>query len=66
MIFTKQWWRAALVRALKTVAQAAIGMIPAAVTITQVDWLTVAGTAALAGLISLLTSLAGLPEVDEE
>lgn len=65
MIFTKKWWKAALVRALKTVAQAAIGMIPAAVNITQVDWLTVLGTAALAGLVSLLTSLAGLPEVEE-
>ena len=46
MIFTKKWWRAALIRALKTVAQTAVGMIPAAVTITQVDWLTVAGAAA--------------------
>lgn len=63
MLFTKEWWIAALIRALKTFAQAAIGMIPAAVTITQVDWLTVAGTAALAALVSLLTSLAGLPEV---
>jgi hypothetical protein len=65
MIFTKKWWRAALIRALKTVAQTAVGMIPAAVTITQVDWLTVAGAAALAGAVSLLTSLAGLPEVEE-
>lgn len=65
MIFTKKWWRAALVRALKTVAQTAVALIPAAATITQVDWLTVAGTAALAGLVSLLTSLAGLPEVEE-
>ena len=64
MIFTKKWWRAALIRALKTVAQTAVGMIPAAVTITQVDWLTVTGCALLAGLVSLLTSLAGLPEVD--
>ena len=65
MIFTKQWWRAALVRALKTVAQAAVGLIPAAATIAQVDWRTVAGCALLAGLVSLLTSLAGLPEVEE-
>lgn len=63
MIFTKEWWIAALIRALKTFAQTAVGMIPAAVTITQVDWLTVAGAAALAALVSLLTSLAGLPEV---
>lgn len=65
MIFTKSWWKAAGVRALKTVAQAAVGLIPAAATITEVDWFTVAGSALLAGLISLLTSLAGLPEVEE-
>ncbi len=64
MIFTKQWLRAALIRALKTVAQSAVGLIPAAATIAEVDWLTVTGCALLAGLVSLLTSLAGLPEVD--
>ena len=64
MIFTKPWWRAALIRAVKTVAQAAVGLIPAAATIVQVDWKTVAGCALLAGLVSLLTSLAGLPEVE--
>lgn len=63
MIFTKQWWRAALIRAVKTVAQAAVGLIPAAVSISEVDWRTVAGCALLAGLLSLLSSLAGLPEV---
>ena len=41
-----------------------MGLIPAAATITQVDWLTVAGSALLAGAVSLLTSLAGLPEVE--
>lgn len=61
---TKKWLKAAAVRAVKTVAQTAVAMIPAAVTITAVDWMTVAGTAALAGVVSLLTSLAGLPEVD--
>lgn len=60
-----RWARAAGVRAVKTVAQTAVAMIPAAVTIMEVDWLTVAGTAALAGLMSLLTSVAGLPEVAE-
>lgn len=60
----KIWWKAAGIRAIKTVAQTAVAMIPAAVTITAVDWLTVAGTAALSGLVSLLTSVAGLPEVD--
>jgi hypothetical protein len=65
MIFTKRWWRAALLRALRTVAQCAAGMLPAAVTIDAVDWSTVIGTAVLAGLASLLTSLAGLPEAEE-
>ena len=60
-----KWVKAALVRAVKTVAQTAIAMIPVAVSINAVDWLNVAGTAALAGVLSLLTSIAGLPEVDE-
>lgn len=66
MVFTRNWWKAAAVRAIKTMCQTAIAIIPAAVTITAVDWLTVAGTAALAGVMSILTSLAGLPEVREE
>ena len=62
---TEQFWKAAGIRALRTMAQAAVAMIPAAVTIMQVDWVTVAGTATLAGVVSLLTSIAtGLPEVD--
>lgn len=65
MIFSKQWRRAALIRALRTVAQSAAALLPAFVTITQVDWLVVLGTAALAGVVSLLTSLGGLPEVDK-
>ena len=60
---TTKWWKAAAVRAVKTVAQTAVAMIPVAVSITEVNWLTVAGTAALAGIASLLTSVAGLPEV---
>lgn len=61
----KRWWIAAGIRAIKTTAQSAVAMIPVAVSITDVDWLTVAGTACLAGIVSILTSLAGLPEVDE-
>lgn len=64
MLFTKKWWKAALVRALKTFAQTAVGLIPAAVTLQQVDWLVVLETSACAFLASLLTSLAGLPEVE--
>lgn len=62
----KEFWKAALIRAARTVAQAALAMIPAAATIQQVNWLTVLSTAALAGVVSILTSIAtGLPEVDE-
>lgn len=57
------WARAAGIRAIKTVAQTAVALIPAAVTISAVDWKTVIGTALLAGVVSVLTSVAGLPEV---
>lgn len=58
--------KAAGIRALRTVAQTAVAMIPVGVSITDVGWYAVAGTAVLAGIVSLLTSLAtGLPEVDE-
>ncbi len=63
-MITKKWLKAAGVRAVKTVAQTAVALIPAAVTITQVDWKVVAGTAALSGITSLLTSLAGIPEAE--
>ncbi len=62
---TAQWLKAAGIRALKTFAQSAAAMLPAAATITAVNWTVVTGTAALAALASLLTSLAGLPEVNE-
>ncbi len=60
----KKWWKAAGIRAVKTVAEAAVALIPAAATITAVDWKTVIGTAALAGVTSLLMSLKGLPELE--
>lgn len=63
---SKQWIKAATIRAIKTAAQTAVAMLPAAATITAVDWRVVAGTAALAAIASLLTSLAGLPEVDKQ
>lgn len=62
----KNWARIAGIRAVKTVAQSAVALIPAAVTIQQVDWKVVAGTAVLAGITSLLTSVAGLPEEEKE
>lgn len=58
------WARAALIRAVKTFAQAAIALIPVGVTIEAVDWKIVLSTAGLAAVLSLLTSLAGLPESD--
>ena len=61
----KTWAKAAGVRAVKTMAQTAIALIPASVMISAVDWKTVLGTAALAGVVSILTSLAGIPEVNE-
>ena len=60
----KGWIKAASVRAVKTMAQNAVAMIPAAATIGAVDWKVVLGTAALAGVASMLTSLAGLPELE--
>ncbi len=62
----KKWVKAAGIRAVKTMAQSAVALIPAAATIGAVDWQVVLGTAALAGVVSLLTSLTGLPEVAEE
>lgn len=62
----KQWAKAAGIRAVKTMAQGAVALLPAAATITAVDWKIVLGTAALMGVNSLLTSLAGLPELPEE
>lgn len=58
----KKWAKAAGVRAIKTVAQTAVAMLPVSASITAVDWKVVLGTAALAGVASVLTSLAGLPE----
>ncbi len=60
-----EWLKAALIRAVKTAAQTAVAMLPAAAMISEVDWKAVAGTAALAAIASILTSLGGLPEVGE-
>ena len=56
------WLKAASIRALRTYAQTAVALLPAAATIESVDWRVVASTAALAAVASLLTSLAGIPE----
>ena len=63
----KTFWRAALIRCARTCAQTALAMLPVAASIVEVDWKYVIGTAALAGVCSILTSIAtGLPEVTEE
>ena len=60
-----KWWAAAGVRALKTFAQAAIATIGSSAVISSVDWKMVASASILAAILSMLTSLAGLPEVDD-
>lgn len=59
------WWKAAGIRAIKTVAQTAVATIGTSAVLSEVDWVMVASAAALAGVLSLLTSIAGLPEVDQ-
>ena len=65
-IFTKRWFVAALVRSVRTVAQTAIATIGTAVVMQEVNWLAVLSASALAGVVSVLMSIAGLPEVKEE
>lgn len=61
-----KWVKAALIRALKTVAQTAVATISTSAALTEVNWKIVISSAALAGLLSVLTSIAGLPEVEVE
>lgn len=61
-----KWIKAAAVRAVKTIAQAAIASIGTAVVISEVDWKYIVSASILAGVLSILTSLVGLPEVDAD
>ena len=63
--YTKKWIKAAAVRAVKTVAQTAAATIGTSATMGEVNWVLVASSATVAGVLSLLTSVAGLPEVKE-
>lgn len=60
----KNWWKAAGIRAIKTVAQTAVATIGTSAAMADVNWMLVASASVLAGILSLLTSVAGLPEVD--
>ena len=60
---SKLWWKAAAVRAIKTVAQTAVATIGSSMVISEVNWVMVGSASVLAGILSLLTSVAGLPEV---
>ncbi len=60
----KKWWKAAGIRALKTVCQTAIATIGTATVLEEVNWIMIGSASLLAGLLSLLTSLAGLPELE--
>lgn len=64
-ILNPKWWSAAGIRALKTICQTAIATIGTSAVISEVNWKIVLSASLLAGIISLLTSLAGIPEVDD-
>ena len=59
-----KWLKAAGIRAIKTVAQTAVGMITVGAAVSEINWIYVASVSAVAGVASLLTSLAGIPEVE--
>lgn len=67
--YSKEWWTqwiyCAGIRAVRTIAQTAVGVIGASAIISDVNWVVVASASALAGITSLLTSIAGLPEIKE-
>lgn len=64
-VFTREWFRCAGIRAVKTVAQTAVATIGTSAVLGQVDWIAVGSAAVLAGVLSLLTSVAGIPEVGD-
>lgn len=63
---TKKWIKAALVRCVRTIAQTSVATIGAAAVLSDVNWVMVVSASLLAGLLSILTSIAGLPEVKED
>lgn len=65
-IFNKNWIKCAGIRAIKTVAQTAVATIGTSAAMSNVDWMIVISSSLLAGILSLLTSIAGIPEVGEK
>ena len=61
----KQWVKASLVRAIKTVAQTAVSLIGVGTVMNDIDWIMVGSASLLAGILSILTSVAGIPEVEK-
>ena len=62
---TRQWIKAAAIRAIKTMAQTAIATIGTSAVIVDIDWMLVVSASAVSGILSVLTSIAGLPVVDD-
>lgn len=62
----KEWFKCAGIRAIKTIAQTAVSLIGVGTALSEVDWLMVGSASLLAGILSLLTSVAGLPEMEEK
>ena len=65
MIIVKKWWKAAGIRAIKTVCQTAVATIGTATVMEEINWIMILSASLLSGILSLLTSIAGLPEVKE-
>lgn len=63
---TIKWIKAAGIRAVKTMAQTAVGMLTVGIGVSEIDWVHVVSVSAVAGIVSLLTSITGIPEVTEE
>jgi hypothetical protein len=62
----KQWWKAAGIRAIRTMAQAAVATIGASTLVTEIDWVMVGSATLMAGVLSILTSIGGIPEYKPE
>ena len=65
-VLTKEWFKAAMIRSVRTIAQTAIATIGTSAVMNEVDWVLVGSSSLLAGILSILTSIAGLPEVEEK